>query len=181
MLQGDLSIIWYWCFQKYSKYNDFSFSHTVAAVRAIWTMDFVLPSVWLFVKLWPCIASKALSQDQTISLHNDEEQTLFGVEKLLHELVPVLIVFTFCSCFFQNLWGAGRLEARNCQNRILGEITFIFILFSSVKSCIGWATSRQAACLASACAVLAQRIECASCFRVVRLTLFTTKCSSKLK
>lgn len=37
------------------------------------------------VKSGACIAPKAFSQNQTISLHSDEEQPLFWVEKLLHE------------------------------------------------------------------------------------------------
>lgn len=152
MLQGDLSIVWYWCLWKYSKDNDFSLSHTVSAVRVIWNMDFVLLSVWLFVKLWPCIASKALSQNQTISLHNDEEQTLFWVEKLLHEscFTSVDSFHFLLLFFFQNLRGAGRLEARNCQNRILGEITFIFILFSSVKM-LYWLGNKWAGSLPGQC------------------------------
>lgn len=69
----------------------------------------------------------------------------------MSHVLPVLIVFTFCFCFFfQNLRGAGRLEARNCQNRILGEITFIFILFSSVKM-LYWLGNKWAGSLPGQC------------------------------
>lgn len=67
--------------------------------------------------------------------------------------------------------GGEKLSVSNTWRKNI----YISILHSSIIYCIGRATSRQAACLAGACAVLA------SCFRAVRLALFTTKYSFKLK
>lgn len=59
-------------------------THTVAVVWDIWPLS-VFFSLQDTVKSGACIASKAFSQNQTISLHSDEEQPLFWVEKLLYE------------------------------------------------------------------------------------------------
>lgn len=94
--------------------------------------------------------------------------------------VPMLIAFTSC-CRFLSSWGARRLEARSCQHQILGERTFISPFYFPQLYIVlaGQQVGRQ---LAWPAPVLFWHRELStSCFRAVRLALFTSKCSSKLK
>ena len=94
--------------------------------------------------------------------------------------VPVFIAFTSC-CHFLSCWGAGRLDARSCQHQILGENAFLTPFYFPQLYIVlaGQEVGRQLAWPVPA--RFWRRGSGASCFRAVRLALFTTKCSSKLK
>lgn len=94
--------------------------------------------------------------------------------------VPVFVAFTSCCCF-PSSWGAGRLEARSCQHQILEERTFLSPFYFPQLYIVlaGQQVGRQLAWPGPA--LFWHRGSSASCFRAVRLALFTTKCSSKLK